>query len=62
MCNLLLEYISNNSDTTSNLWFYSKDEATNFNNDIAHTNDFKSLKYKAKLLVNTVVQPAPNQN
>ena len=30
----LLEYGSNDSDTTSRLWFYSKDEAANFNNDI----------------------------
>ena len=33
---------------------------TNFNADISNTNDFKSFKYKAKLLENTVAQPAPN--
>ena len=33
-----------------------KDEATNFNNDIANTNNFKSSEYKAKLLGNTVVR------
>ena len=28
--------------------------------NIANTNNFKSFKYKAKLLQNTVAQPAPN--
>ena len=28
------------------LWFYSKDEATSFNNDIENTGDFKSFTYK----------------
>ena len=32
----LLEYRSNYSDTTGRLWFYSKDEATNFNIDITY--------------------------
>ena len=50
----LIEYISS-------LWFYSKDKATNFNNDIENTDDFKSFKYKAKLVVYTTAQPAPNQ-
>ena len=49
----LLEYSSNYSDKTSSLWLYSKDEATNFNNDIVDTNDFKSFKYKTKLFGNT---------
>ena len=57
----LMKYSSNNSEKTGSLWFYSKDEATNFNNDIENTNDFKSFKYKAKLLGNTVAHPAPNQ-
>ena len=57
MCKLL-EYSSNYSDTTSRLWLYSNGEATIFNNDIKNTEDFKS---KAKLLGNTVAQPAPNQ-
>ena len=30
---------------------YSKQEAANFNNNIANTNTFKSFKCKAKLLV-----------
>ena len=42
--------ISYNSDTTGSLWFYSKDEATNFDNVIANDADFKSLKYKTKLV------------
>ena len=35
----LVEYSSNYSETTGNLWFYSKDEATNFNADIANSNN-----------------------
>ena len=45
----LIDYNSNYSETTASLWFYSKDEATNFNADITNTNDFKYFKYKAKL-------------
>ena len=48
-------------ETTGSLWFYPKDEATNFRADIANTNNFKSFKYKAKLLGNAVAHPAPNQ-
>ena len=44
----------NYSNTAGSLWFYSKDEATDFNDYIANTVDFKSFKYKAKLLGNTV--------
>ena len=50
----LIEYSSNYSDATGSLWFYSKDEATNFDADISN-NAFKSFEYKAKLLENTVV-------
>ena len=57
----LIEYSSRSSETTGSLWFYTKDEATSFNADIANTNNFKSYKYKAKLLGNTVAQDAPNQ-
>ena len=56
----LIEYSSNYSKTTGSLWFYSKDEATDFNADIANDNNFKSFKYKAKLLGNTAAQPNPN--
>ena len=49
MCNLM-QYSSNYSKTTGNLSFNSKDEVTDFNNIIANTDDFKSFKYKAKLL------------
>ena len=49
----LIEYSSNYSETTGSLWFYSKDEATNFNADIVNDDKFKSFKYKAKLLGNT---------
>ena len=46
----LIEYSSNYSDMTGRLWIYSKDEATDFNDKFENTNDFKSFKYKAKLL------------
>ena len=49
----LLEYNWNYSDMTGSLWFYSKDEANNFNNDIANTNNIKFFSCKAKLLRNT---------
>ena len=49
----LIEYCSNYPGTTGSLWFYSKDEATNFNADIANNNNFKSFENKAKLLENT---------
>ena len=48
-------------ETIGRLWFYSKDEATNFNSDIANDNNFKSFEYKGKLLENTVPQDTPNQ-
>ena len=52
----LIEYSSNHSETTGNLWFYSKHEAANFDADIVNDNN----KFKAKLLGNTAPQPAPN--
>ena len=50
----LIEYSLNYSETRGSLWFYSEDEAANFNAVIINSNNFKSFKYKAKLLVNTV--------
>ena len=47
-----IEYSSNYSEITGSLWFYSKDEATDFNADIANTNHSKSFRYKTKLLEN----------
>ena len=41
-----MEYSSSYSEATESLWFYSKDEETNFN-------EFKSFMHKAKLLRNT---------
>ena len=38
--NNLIEYSSNYSETTESLWFYSKDEATNFNANIPSNNTF----------------------
>ena len=54
----LIEYSSNYSEIIGSLWFYSKDEATNFNIDIENTDDFKSFKDKAKLIGNTVAEKA----
>ena len=56
----LIEYSLNYSETTGSLWFSSKDEATNLNADITNDNNFKSFRYKTKLLGNTTAQPAPN--
>ena len=55
------EYSSNKSETTGSLWFYSKDEATKFNDNIENTDSFKSFEYNDKLLSNTVAQPASNK-
>ena len=54
----LIEYSSNYSETTGCLWFYLKDEGTSFNTDIANDNNFKSFKYKTKLLENTMTDNA----
>ena len=58
----LLEYSLNYSDTAGSLWFYSKDEATNVNANIATNDDFKSFKYKTKLVGERDAQIAPNNN
>ena len=57
---ILIEYSSNYSETIESLWFYSIDEATDFNEDIAINNNFKSFMYKAKLLGNTPAHPNSN--
>ena len=49
----LIEYISGFSYITGTSWFYSKDEATNFSNDVEKTDAFTFFMYKAKLLGNT---------
>ena len=36
-------------ETTCSLWFYSKDEATNFNTKTVDNNAFKSFKCKVRL-------------
>ena len=56
----LIERSSNYSETTGSLWFYSEDDAINFNADIANNNNFKFLEYKVKLLETTVAQIASN--
>ena len=47
----LLEYSFNYFDTTDSLWFYSNNEATDLNNDIENSGEFKSFRYKAKCLL-----------
>ena len=47
----LIEYSSDYSETTLSLWFYPKDEAANFNNDIANDDNFKSFKYKVLQII-----------
>ena len=49
----LLESVSNYSDITGSLWFYSKDETTHFNNAITYDNNFKSFECKTKLIGRT---------
>ena len=49
----LIEYSSNYSKATGNLWFYSEDEETNFNADVANNNNFRSFKF-------IFSQPVPN--
>ena len=56
----LMEHSSSYSETRGSLWFYSKDEATKFNDKIENAANFKSFKHKAKLLGNTVAQTAPD--
>ena len=58
----LIEYSSNYSETTGSLWFYSKDEETNFDANIENTDDLNlsSVNYWAKLLGNTEAQPNLN--
>ena len=43
----LIEYIPNHSEIIESLCLYSKNEATNFNADIAYSGNFKSFKYKS---------------
>ena len=51
----LIEYSSNYSEVTRSLWFYSKNQATNFNADIANNHNIVlnllkiRLKYKETL-------------
>ena len=42
----LLKCCSNYSDAICSLWFYLKDEATNFNANILINSNSKSFKYK----------------
>ena len=44
----LIEYSSNYSKTTGSLRFHLKDEATDFNADIANSSNFRSFMYELK--------------
>ena len=46
----LLEYSSNYSNTKGSLWFYSEYEEANINAIIEDNDNFKSFKYKNKLI------------
>ena len=52
-CTILQNIIQIFLKKTGRLWFYSKDETSNFDTDIQNIHDFKSFKDKAKLLGNT---------
>ena len=52
----LSEYSSNYSDTTGSLWFYSKNETTNFDAAIANIDSFIYIQYKASLLENIILE------
>ena len=53
----LFEYRLSYSYTTASIQFYSKDEAANFNKAIApDTDNFKSFKYKTKLIGSTAAK------
>ena len=54
----LRDYSLNYSKTTVSLWLCSKNEATDFNADIANDGSFKSFKYQVKLKGNTAGKPA----
>ena len=49
---MVQQYSLDYSETAGSLWFCSKEEATNFSADIDNYNNFKSCKYRAKLLEN----------
>ena len=49
----LLENSSNYSDRTGSLWFYYKYEEANINAIIEDNDNFKSFKYKTKLIEST---------
>ena len=54
----LIEYSSNYSETTGSLWFYYKDEITNFNADIANNDDLKPSPIKLNYGANGILRNA----
>ena len=56
MYNLLVLFCHNSQFMA--LLFYSKNESINFNVNIVGNNSFKSLKYKTRLIGNTVADGA----
>ena len=47
---MLIDCTLNYSDTTGSSWFFSKDQATNFNAYFANNSAFKLFEYNNKLL------------
>ena len=58
----LSKYNSNYSETTSSLWFYCNNKATDFDADIEDTNKLKSFKYKTKLTGSAAAANATLEN
>ena len=50
----MLEFSSTYSDTTGSLWFYSKDEAIDFNKAFSNTDYFDFFKHTNRLVQATV--------
>ena len=58
--NYLIKYGSIYCGKTGSFWSSSKDDATNFVNDIANTDALKYFKYRSKLFGDTAAQTYPN--
>ena len=60
----LMKYSSSYSETTESLWFYFKDEPTNFNADIGNSNNLNvshiALNYKKTLNLIEIMEKFEN--
>ena len=57
----LIEYSWNYTERTGSLWFYSREQATDFTAVIANDNKFECCKYKDNLLENIVAPSTANR-